>query len=216
MNDNFEHFLLECGEEASTKSKPTLVNHGALVGLELSDLSEMVSTENLSPPKIRLIKRRQYIDPRTIGSKLTQPGEIRLLNDFDHILGKVSDGYTLIIDHVNSISEKCQRICDAFSAGLNKTHHANLYWSAQPVPGFGAHHDEHDLFVYQALGSKMWRFPDKGKKDMTEAGVDLPKAQDGILLCAGDLLFVKAGVEHDVLSETGMSVHLTISAGKDS
>lgn len=205
-------FILDCCKDKHSEYRsPVLHADDCLPLLETDDLRQILGTPGLQPPKVRLVKQRNNDDPRTLG--IGQDGTVGLVNNFEHIKTKVGEGHTLVVDHVNSVSRKCGAICDVFSQVLGAPHHANLYWSEMPVPGFGPHEDSHDLFAFQVLGSKTWKFPSSEGIHLWGTGGKTAKAE--LLLTGGDILFVKSGVEHDVLSTDGISVHLTISKGEN-
>lgn len=80
------------------------------------------------------------------------------------------------------------------------------------------HYDTHDIFVLQVHGGKHWTLYDRNPLLFAprSGGVDLHRGDVGepahaITLQAGDMLYVPAGMPHEVTTRSAHSVHLAVS-----
>src|SRR5262249_7470877 len=92
---------------------------------------------------------------------------------------------------------------------------ANIYASFAPVPGFGTHADDHDVFVIQLEGAKHWRIFGPTREWPLYRDVEVNTAPDGdplveLDVTAGDVLYVPHGWWHEVTAIGGPSLHLTV------
>ena len=74
---------------------------------------------------------------------------------------------------------------------------ANLYITPPKAQGFSKHKDDHEVLAIQICGSKVWRL----------------SATDGaheVVLAAGGLLYVPAGLEHEAASAREPSIHIAL------
>ena len=94
----------------------------------------------------------------------------------------------------------------------------NMYLTPPGSRGFPPHFDDHDVFICQVEGTKIWRFYESGRElasayeagDLDENLMAEPIAESR--LHPGDLLYVPRGVMHEAFSEEERSLHLTVGA----
>jgi ribosomal protein L16 Arg81 hydroxylase len=95
----------------------------------------------------------------------------------------------------------------------------NMYLTPPGARGFSAHFDDHDVFICQLEGTKIWRFYESGRElpvkfEMGTLDDNLTAEPIGeCRLCPGDLLYLPRGVGHAAFTEDERSLHLTIGAG---
>jgi len=99
---------------------------------------------------------------------------------------------------------------------------ANVYCSFQGVRAFGSHYDNHDVFVVQTEGEKVWTLYENRADNPVEL---LPGNDDTqrffersrgavmsqVRLRRGDVLYLPRGWYHDALATDGASLHVTFS-----
>jgi hypothetical protein len=81
---------------------------------------------------------------------------------------------------------------------------ANAYVTPPGAQGFGAHEDEHDVFVLQSHGSKAWKIHERH---------DLPPSRPPVIdatIAPGDSLYIPKGFPHSASAQKDASVHITI------
>ncbi len=124
-------------------------------------------------------------------------------------------GATLVINSVNQIDPVVGRFSSLIGRELNTQIHTNCYASYTSKQGFDTHFDEHDVFIIQVEGSKMWavfeptiQHPlhiqslDKGNPPQSDPYVEYE-------LKKGDVLYIPRGHWHHAVAVTP-SVHLTV------
>jgi hypothetical protein len=151
----------------------------------------------------------------------------------DNVYERVSKGATVRIGNLAHYLDPVQRLVSGFEASLNTDIAVNLYLTPGGSQAFGSHFDNHDVFILQVEGSKIWkiftppedlpvevaykarpqwferRLPFERSLGSLRPAVQLDKE---FLLSAGDLLYVPRGYVHQVFTSDEASVHLTVAA----
>jgi hypothetical protein len=94
--------------------------------------------------------------------------------------------------------------CRRLEVALGHPVQANAYITPPGAQGFGAHEDEHDVFVLQSEGSKRWMVHDRH---------DLPPTRPPVIdseVGPGDSLYIPRGFPHSASTQERESVHITI------
>jgi hypothetical protein len=174
-----------------------------------------------------------------VGSRIgeTVPAEERGLRRShwraDNVYERVSKGATVRIGNLAHYLDPVQRLVSGFEASLNTDIAVNLYLTPGRSQAFGSHFDNHDVFILQIEGSKIWKIftpPEdlpvevayKARPQWFERKLPFerslgplrPAAQldKEFLLSAGDLLYVPRGYVHQVFTSDEASLHLTVAA----
>lgn len=141
---------------------------------------------------------RPAIDERKLTSFLRQ-GATLIVNGIETSLGSVAD------------------LTDAFARATHNRATANLYASWQAIQGFATHWDNHDVYVVQAHGEKLWRIYGYTRVSPLESDLvdNSPAPAEPIWsgrLTQGDVLFIPRGWWHDAHGDPrrdGASMHLS-------
>jgi ribosomal protein L16 Arg81 hydroxylase len=200
--------------------------------------SSLVSSEQLDF-LINTHGGREDFPISVIGSRIgeTVPPEERGLHRShwqpDRVRERVSKGATIRIGHLAHFLEPVRRLVSGFEAFLNTDIAVNLYFTPGGSQAFGSHFDNHDVFVLQVEGRKVWKIftpPEdlpvevvyKARPQWFERklpfewnlGPSQPRVKPlkEILLSAGDLLYVPRGYVHQVFTSDSPSLHLTVAA----
>jgi ribosomal protein L16 Arg81 hydroxylase len=128
-------------------------------------------------------------------------------------------GATLLVNFVNQIDERWDRLAASLGKDLNTIISINCYASCPSKQGFDLHFDKHDVFVVQAKGRKKWfvyeptsvKYP--MEKQTLSMKQDLPKAQPYLEceLAEGDVLYIPRGHWHYAVAVTP-SIHLSVGS----
>ena len=126
-------------------------------------------------------------------------------------------GATLIVNGVETSLGSVADLTDAFARATHNRATANLYASWQAVQGFATHWDNHDVFVIQARGEKLWRIHGitRGSPLATDLVDNGPAPAEPIWtgrLTAGDVLYIPRGWWHDAHGDperNAASIHLS-------
>ncbi|GLL09132.1 hypothetical protein GCM10017577_02720 [Pseudonocardia halophobica] len=132
---------------------------------------------------------------------------------------ELRSGSTLIIDSFEKLHRPVADVCRFTAAFLHADVDANLFASTTTNAGFATHWDDHDVFVLQVQGSKLWRIYEPTRRSPLDRDVEVnrPPAATArfseLLLRQGDLLYLPRGYWHNVQCPEGeQSLHLTLSA----
>jgi ribosomal protein L16 Arg81 hydroxylase len=165
--------------------------------ISLSQLKDTIENEELEPPRIRILKNDRYFDPRIL--KGISNGRLRLSADFKLIEDAIAKDSTLVVDNVAPLNADLSALCEEVSKMMGRTCPGNLYCSTVPSSGFGVHADQHHVLVVQLEGKKRWKIESR-RTEFADFEIE-----------AGDVLFVRQGIRHNVNSLGVLSVHITIA-----
>jgi hypothetical protein len=110
-------------------------------------------------------------------------------------------GRTVAINHIYRYERRLAALCSTALKSWGRLLHLNAYWTPPSSRGAGRHSDEHDVLILQCHGSKTWSVWQGRKREEMQVG-------------AGDILFLRAGVEHDPGTEMSSSFHVTLGVSR--
>jgi len=173
--------------------------------LSLDDVDQIVSTTGLRLPAFRLVKDGETL-PSGRYTKTTRTGSHQVTGVIDavSVFAEFDNGATLVFQSMHRYWEPLAGYCRGLELALRHPVQANAYITPPGAQGFGAHEDEHDVFVLQSHGTKQWRVYDL--HDLAPTGAPLIDT----VLAPGDSLYVPAGFPHSAATQERASVHITI------
>ncbi len=126
-------------------------------------------------------------------------------------------GATIILPQLHMTDAVLGEFCRAVESILSCHVQTNIYLTPPDNQGFNTHYDDHDVFVLQIEGEKLWRFyetpvenPYRGegfRPDAHQAGD--PVAE--FVLKAGECIYVPRGLMHDAQTHGDTaSLHITL------
>ena len=137
--------------------------------------------------------------------------------------GAYLSGHTLAAFIMNRLWANLGKLVDSLESDFGFPFRVNVYLTPRGSQGFFPHTDQHDFFILQMAGEKLWhiynnpvklptRKQELGKitgKPLTET--DTGKPQHTVLLKQGDILYAPRGFIHSAVTtnRTG-SMHLTV------
>jgi cupin superfamily protein len=119
-------------------------------------------------------------------------------SDTNQLFHSYDQGNTLVLNFAQCYWEPAARVCSALESFFHFPVGINVYVTPRKSQGFPPHFDEHDAFVLQIEGSKLWRLYDQGA----------PSRE--ICLNAGDLLYIPRGSVHEAHTTDAASIHVTV------
>lgn len=134
----------------------------------------------------------------------------------------LSGGASLVANDVLHAHPPLTQVGHVLGRTFAATVGANIYCSFQGVRAFGSHYDNHDVFVVQTEGEKVWTL----YENRADNPVDLLPGNDDtqrffersrgavmsqVRLRRGDVLYLPRGWYHDALATDGASLHVTFS-----
>lgn len=164
-----------------------------------------MSTTGLRLPAFRLVKDGETLPPARY-TKTTRTGSQQATGVIDSrsVFDEFADGATIVFQSMHRYWAPLADYCRLLELALGHSVQANAYITPPGAQGFGAHEDEHDVFVLQSHGIKQWSVHDRH---------DLPPSRPPLidaLLAPGDSLYIPAGFPHSASTQERESVHITI------
>ena len=185
------------------------------------DLDRLICSGRRIAPQIRLALDGEHIPSPCFTVAKQGPGSTPFDQDVDDrkLIALLRQGATLIVDRVQRSLDRVADLAAAFEQGTCNHASINLYASWQSERGFSTHWDDHDVFVVQVRGQKLWRMygPTRVaplKFDVAAIGSAPKEPLWSGRLTAGDVLYVPRGWWHDARGDSAQglaNVHLTCS-----
>jgi mannose-6-phosphate isomerase-like protein (cupin superfamily) len=125
-------------------------------------------------------------------------------------------GATISVSHLNERNAELAALCEAVEKTFSQHFQTNIYLSPPNAQGFKTHYDNHDVFVLQVAGSKLWTLYDTGVElPLQSQGFDPEKHVAGpptreFTLRAGDMFYCPRGLYHSARATDQTSLHITL------
>lgn len=132
------------------------------------------------------------------------------------LMAAYSDGMTLVLNNLQTRHHAISCLCRGLEIKFQHPVGANAYLTPPGSHGLAPHYDDHDVFVLQLDGEKVWRtYEHIVDLPLRDQHVDVDAASLGgptqtFLLKTGDLFYLPRGFIHDAVSGQAGSLHLTI------
>lgn len=154
------------------------------------------------------------------GKKQYRSGEIGMGEIYDLF----SKGYSLVLNRLEETWPPVARLREMLGETFCGDIGVNVYLTPQGSRTFPVHIDNHDVFILQVFGSKLWQLHefehlpimrldyrrDLNHPDYWNRPGDAPVLQE-LCLEAGDLLYIPRGMPHCAIARDEPSLHLTVS-----
>ena len=176
-----------------------------------STVDELLELFRREQSAVRLVKGR---DKKGSDNYLLVDGSLDVVgirNDF-------ADGHTIVLDGVEKYVRAVGTLARSIEVELNFPVQVNTYITPPGQTGLAPHYDDHDVFILQVQGSKIWhlylgadRPPREIQRETDKAvAIDgLPPPTD-VRMEAGDVLYVPRGRVHSAETTSEQSIHLTV------
>lgn len=161
---------------------------------------ERLLDRDVEPERVLVYLEGHYQDPRSY--TYNDSGRVTYLKS---AIGKyLYDGATIVINDVQNLIPDLKTIFE--NATQERKNHqfknikANCYISGLNAQGIDLHSDDYDVCLYQLTGKKSWKIashPDESKPTYID-------------LHPGDQLFLSTGTYHQAVTQSTISVHLTL------
>lgn len=143
----------------------------------------------------------------------------------DHLYEVFAKGHSLVLNHLEDswvpVSSLVRMLARNFCANVG----VNVYLTPRGARTFPIHIDDHDVFVLQVYGEKLWQLHERNQLPVMrlEYGKDLLFPADWkpsnlnapmvaeLLLRPGDVLYIPRGMPHCAVTKDKPSLHLTLS-----
>jgi ribosomal protein L16 Arg81 hydroxylase len=175
-----------------------------------SAFDELLEISSREPSAARLVREKDKKGPERY-----QLGDGSL--DLVHIREDFADGYTIVVDGVERYARTVGSLARAIEVDLNFPTQVNAYITPPGSRGLVPHYDQHDVFVLQVQGSKIWHLydgvevaPHDLQRPDTAVALDGLSLSTDLRLQAGDVLYLPHGRVHAAEATSDTSIHLTV------
>jgi hypothetical protein len=125
------------------------------------------------------------------------------------------EGATLVLDAVDELFGPIEELAEDLEFVFRERVQVNMYAGWQTSRGFDLHWDDHDVFILQVAGRKLWRIYGETKKypedrDSTPKPEDVDHPLWEGHLEDGDLLYIPRGWWHVAFPLSEPTLHLTV------
>lgn len=125
------------------------------------------------------------------------------------------EGRSVIINMIENLDPTVAQLTRSIEAEMGATVWANAYLTPRSEQGFHPHYDNHDVFIAQIHGRKLWRvYGGESVCPLNELIEDGQRPRPSTMpqefhLSAGDLLYIPRGWIHEAATQQSASLHLT-------
>ena len=187
------------------------------------DLNALLTTGKLEANDVRMVVdgtdlARDLFTATVLSTGGRQRDEHSRKVDGKKVRALAAQGATLIVDEADLYLNTVSELAKSFESAMATYSRINLYASWRSLPGFETHWDDHDVFVIQTRGEKVWRvlgptriWPTREDTNLDEVPPKEPLWTGRV--SAGDVLYIPRGWWHDARvageHDGQASVHLT-------
>lgn len=177
------------------------------------ELNTVLETHRLMPPRIKLFKDGQAIDPMRY---ITPPHMGTPWLDSGGLAVCLAEGASLILDDVQEVHPRLRALMQVFQAALKTDSYANLYAAWHSQKAFDLHWDPQDSIVLQLSGKKRWKVYKPTRLHPLKDDLEKPAQPTGDpvwegVVKEGDAIYIPRGWWHVVHPLNEPSLHLTVS-----
>jgi ribosomal protein L16 Arg81 hydroxylase len=177
----------------------------------LKTLDDILCATPLAADDISIADDRRAIAPEEYVHSDDRVDAVRVQQLFDR-------GATISLRSLQHRVPSLARLCGSAERQFSCPFQANLYFTPAHAQGFKTHHDTHDVFVLQLVGSKEWHTyepavlsPLPGQRYYWKEPPETVPARS-FTLHPGDLFYCPRGIPHDARAGADASVHVSLGA----
>jgi hypothetical protein len=185
------------------------------------ELNKILRRHRLDFPRLRLMRDGQrvpvssYIRPATNARRQSSIPKLLPAGLTSHL----REGATLVLDAVDELYRPVEELAEGLEFIFHEHVQVNMYAGWQTSRGFDLHWDDHDVFILQVTGRKLWRiYGETRKHPVTGDAAEKPEKIDDpvweAMLEDGDLLYIPRGWWHVALPVSEPTLHLTVGIHK--
>lgn len=185
--------------------------------LPWTELNEILRRHRLDFPRLRLMRDGQRV---AVSDYIRHSTNLRRKTSIPRLLPAeltkhLREGATLVLDAVDELYRPIEELAEDLEFTLREHVQVNMYAGWQTSRGFDLHWDDHDVFILQVTGRKLWRiYGETRKHPITGDDAARPENVDAPLWEAmledGDALYIPRGWWHVALPVAEPTLHLTV------
>ena len=180
----------------------------------LKAFNTLLTSHDLYYPGVKLASMGNFVHPLRFTEPAGEGMPLRIKNSL--LMKEFHEGKSIVIDGVNNRMVDVADFSRVLEEELKITTRTNAYISPAFSKGFDIHCDNHDVFILQCHGTKVWNIydqprdlPSDAKREDGAAPKDI-KRLEVLTLQQGDLLYLPRGYYHQANTEESVSAHLTV------
>lgn len=182
--------------------------------LSWDELSDILSTRPLEPPRIRLHRKGSAVPVEDYTTTAAIAGRDATLVKPEALYAQLRDGASLVLDAIDRLHPPIREAADDLIRLVRERVQVNMYLLWGESHGFDTHWDDHDTFIVQVYGTKAWTIYGPGrahpmKTDADHSHTAPAKAIWEGVLKPGQIMHVPRGWWHNVRGTGDVSLHLT-------
>ncbi|MCA1557993.1 MAG: cupin domain-containing protein, partial [Acidobacteria bacterium] len=181
------------------------------------ELNEILRRHRLDFPRLRLMRDGQRVP---VNSFIRHATSARRQSSIPKLLPEaltkhLREGATLVLDAVDELYRPIEELAEGLEFIFREHVQVNMYAGWQTSRGFDLHWDDHDVFILQVTGRKLWRIygetrPSPVTGDEAEKPLNVEAPLWEAMLEDGDLLYIPRGCWHVALPQQEPTLHLTV------
>ena len=166
--------------------------------LDLDGVDQLLTSSALRTPALRLAKDGKVL-PSSRFTRSARLGGVALsgLVDARKVLNLFDDGATVVLQGLHRYWPPLTDLIRDLELTLGHPGQANAYLTPPGSQGFALHTDNHDVFVLQTYGRKLWEIHDGDERQ------EVP-------LEPGTSMYLPAGTPHAARTQDQASLHVTV------
>jgi hypothetical protein len=185
--------------------------------LPWQELNEILRRHRLDFPRLRLMRDGQRVP---VSSYIRHATNARTKTIIPRLLPAeltrhLREGATLVLDAVDELYRPIEELAEGLEFIFHEHVQVNMYAGWQSSRGFDLHWDDHDVFILQVTGRKLWRIYGETRKhplrgDTAEKPLKVDDPVWEAMLEDGDLLYIPRGWWHVAMPQAEPTLHLTV------
>jgi len=180
-----------------------------------------MTTRSGDRDSVLLVSSVQSAEGRRTETKKFRPRDIKV----DNLYEAFNDGQSIVLNHLEDSWLPAAPLVETLGSVFCGEIGVNVYLTPKNAQTFPVHVDDHDVFILQVQGEKVWRLhelrmlsvdrlPLKANLNTTaDWGAQrlATPLQAELTLRPGDLLFIPRGMPHCAIAQETSSLHITVS-----
>lgn len=185
--------------------------------LPWNELNKILRQHRLDYPRLRLMRDGETIP---VASFIRHVQNARTRSSLPRLqpaafTKHLREGATLVLDAVNEFYPPIEELAIGLELVLLERVQVNMYAGWHSSRGFDLHWDDHDVFILQVAGRKLWRvYGETTKYPLSKGSTPKPEDVDNPLwegyLEDGDALYIPRGFWHVAFPLSEPTLHLTV------
>ena len=166
--------------------------------LDLDDVDQLLTSTALRTPALRLAKDGEVLASSRF-TRSARLGGVALtgLVDVRKVFDLFDDGATVVLQGLHRYWPPLTGLIRDLELTLGHPSQANAYLTPPSSQGFALHTDNHDVFVLQIFGRKLWEIHDGDERQE-------------VMLEPGTSMYLPAGTPHAARTQDQASLHVTV------